>query len=185
MIELLGEAHEHGRDLGVLRVLRLRRAEERLQGEEGRLDCEDWRPSRAQGIKADGTLGMSASSARAMRWTYSLRADIRMPDAGFELHGRRPKGIFDGDANVDGVLAALVRRVWWPWEGGLEVCKVIAAGTCGFDARVAVLLDIGELFRDAAHAVACHVEAGGKDETRVGSALVLARACLFFLDTRQ
>jgi len=52
----------------------------------------------------------------ATREAYGLRADIGVPEARGELHDWRPEGVVVGYADVDNVLAPLVRRVRGPLE---------------------------------------------------------------------
>ena len=56
VLKLLGIPNQHARHLGVLRVLGLGRAEQRLQGDEGRLDREDGRPGGGERVETNSAL---------------------------------------------------------------------------------------------------------------------------------
>jgi hypothetical protein len=113
--ELLIVGLIHVGHLGILWVARLRRAEERLQGEQSGLDSQCRRPLVLQYVQADGA---------------SLRRDIGMPDCeeetevlerrggreetfGDETHLGRAKGIVCGDHNVHFEDPSCVGSVGW------------------------------------------------------------------------
>lgn len=92
------------------------------------------------------------------RNTHGLAADVRMPDPCHELHDRRPERILSGNTDINAVDATFVWRIGWTWEGGFQMCDVVAGGVGGrgVNVRLSVLLDVGELFAYAAHAVGGH-----------------------------
>mgnify|MGYP006889531655 CR=1 FL=1 len=84
-------------DLGVLRIIRLGRAHERLQRDESCANREGRRPLILENIKADGS---------------SLRADIRVPNLRLELHLGRLERVVWRNYYVDVEDATLVARVF-------------------------------------------------------------------------
>jgi hypothetical protein len=82
-----------------------------------------------------------------------------MPDFGLKLHHWGPEWIIGRDLDIDVVCAALIRSVWWSWEGPAEVCDVfLAANGIDLDLGILVFMDVGNLFANPAHAVASHFD---------------------------
>lgn len=107
-LELIGILHEHARHFGVLGIFGFGCAEKRLKGEESGSDSEDWRPSGAKSVEADGALQESADAVAGEEAPYSLRADIWMPELCLKEHDWRPEWIFVRKLDVYHVCSALV-----------------------------------------------------------------------------
>ena len=94
----------------VLRVVGLRSAHQRLQGEEGRADGEGWRPFVFEDVEADSS---------------GLRTDVGMPDLGFEAHLGRLVGVLRREGDVDLEEASLVDSVLGVLDVALPVAEVV------------------------------------------------------------
>lgn len=92
------------RNLGVLRVSWLRRAEEGLEGDESGLESEDWGPGVLEDVEADGA---------------RRGGDVRVVDLRDELHLYGLEGVVVWD---DDVLVCDVGHS--EWTGDLDLCGV-------------------------------------------------------------
>lgn len=81
-----------------------------------------------------------------------------MPELGLELHVWWLEGVVERDLDFDYVGAACIWRIRWTWERSAEMRDVVAGPWGDDDIRLTVVLDILELFGNAAHAVVCHDE---------------------------
>ena len=113
------------RNLGILRILGFRRGKKALEGYQGGLDGQDWRPSGGEGVKTDGALSGQLDSILRLSCAYGLTANIGMPYLGDKLHQWRSEGVVGWYPNVDAVLASLIRSVGWALEATLEVRQII------------------------------------------------------------
>ncbi len=179
LVKRLRVVDHHLSDLSILGVFGFGAFEQRLKGQQGRLDGENRRPSGAEGVETDGALEVLSKLAVSMdgrvcsseevpgddgRWgtgerqTYGLAADVGMPDLGVELHDGRTEGILGGDLDVDDVLAALVWSARGPGYASLEVCQVAAAvDGLGRDVGVgSVGSHVAQLLGDTAHPARRH-----------------------------
>jgi hypothetical protein len=89
-----------------------------------------------------------------------------VPDLGLKLHDRRPERILTGDLDVDEVCGSFIWGVRWPVELAPQMCEVLAiARWLDDDLGVLVVVDVGDLLRDAPGAVGGHdgcVRMGGE-----------------------
>ena len=157
MSELLRSGDQHGSNLCILRVFRLRAAQKTLKTDQGALEREYRAPLLAQGVQTDRS---------------GLTADIRVPDAGDEPHLWGLERVLGCDADVDVVFTAIIRRIWWPGEVTVEmgeVCEFGASrGRADRDSGVGVLEDILDLLLKAAVTVgSTHGGLGGVGELLV------------------
>ena len=122
----------------VLRVIGLRRAEQRLKRDKGGPDRQRWGPFVLQDIEADGT---------------GLGADVRVPDFSVELHLGRFEWVVGRDVDIDVEDAAFVAGVFGAENLSFPVAQVISHDF-GLDDELAVclldtVLELLELFHNS------------------------------------
>lgn len=89
--------------------------------------------------------------------TYSLTANIRMPDFGFKLHKWRPERIVGGNLDVNLVSTTFVGSIRGSWEDSSKVCHIILpADWLRRNLRVGIGMDVGQFLGDAPSPIASH-----------------------------
>ena len=58
-------------------------------------------------------------------YTYSLAADIRVPDFGIKFHYRRSEWVVIRYLHINNVVSPFIRCARWAFERTLEMCKVV------------------------------------------------------------
>lgn len=162
--EPFGVVEHHLGNLGILRVLGVGELEKHAEREKGSLDGLDGRPTGAEGVETDGALVTQFSQSPAQkafspslgrgggRVTYSLAADVGVPDLGVEFDCRGLEGVVGRDLDVDLERAAGVGCVGRARKGALEVRHIVVHDGRRINARVITVgLDVAELFRQTAY----------------------------------
>jgi len=89
--------------------------------------------------------------------TYSLTADIWVPQLCLERHLRRSEWVFLRNFDVHYICASFIRCIWWSWKGCMQM-RQIRTSICCFCQylRLDIALDICQLLGNAADPVRSH-----------------------------